>query len=664
LLFFPRALPLTPFLEWNINMIDHPIPGVHQTARASPFRPFGERRFAPIFWTHVFGVMNDSLFSIGFMSLVAYQTVRFSNAGLRIAWYLPAAMFVASLVLFSAASGQIADKYDKAMLVRLVKTVEIVITVVGAGAFWWHSVPLLLLCVFLMGARSTLFMPVMDAYLPQQLGNGELVGGNGLVQTGTFIAAPIGIVACGVITRFEAHSGEILACTCVAIAVAGRVASGFVPASTASPQDAPIHWNPIGETRRNLALARENAVVILGLVGIAWLWFVATTVLFACIFLAKDVLTINAAVVTVVLMTLSTGVSTGALLCERLSRRRVELYLVLPGSIGMSFFAFDLYFTSQALAQSSHLLPVGEFRGVAAHWRGLVDVFMFAMFSALYSVPLHALLQRRSTPTHRGRIVATCNTLKALALIAAAAMALALIASGVGFTGLFLVAALLCTVASIYLMARFPAYLVHFIVSLVVRAAYRVQTAHRERIPDEGAAILVCNHVSYVDPFVIEALSPRPIRFVMSHRIFQKPLGNWFFRLTDAIPIASGPEDTALLASAYEQCVQALANGELVCIFPEGKRSPTGAVSRFQPGVRKILRRAPAPVVPMALQGLWGSVFSRNVDARVPRPMRKGVRSRITLAVGEPVEPVDATPLRLQQIVEMLHRAHYDPSQP
>jgi 1-acyl-sn-glycerol-3-phosphate acyltransferase len=180
---------------------------------------------------------------------------------------------------------------------------------------------------------------------------------------------------------------------------------------------------------------------------------------------------------------------------------------------------------------------------------------------------------------------------------------------------------------------------------------------HAERIPDEGAAVLVCNHVSYVDAIVIMAESPRPIRFVMDHRIFRTPFAGWLFRHAKAIPIAPAHEDGELLKRAYDACGRALDEGELVCIFPEGKLTKTGDMNPFRHGVTEILRRRPVPVVPMALRGLWGSVWSRSQDARFPRPIQKGMMSRLTLAVGEPLEPADASPERLQQIVTELRGA-------
>jgi len=211
--------------------------------------------------------------------------------------------------------------------------------------------------------------------------------------------------------------------------------------------------------------------------------------------------------------------------------------------------------------------------------------------------------------------------------------------------------------ASLACVWRFRQSFLHGVVRLAVRVAYRVRLVNAQYIPEHGGALLVCNHVSYLDAFVIGASSPRPLRFVMSNRIYRHPLGHWFFRFTRAIPIASGVNDAALLASAYDECARALTAGELICIFPEGRRSPTGAVLRFQPGVREILRRVPVPVVPMALQGLWGSFFSRDAGARVPRPMREGSRSRITLSVGTPVDARDAAPSHLHKIVQTLHLA-------
>jgi 1-acyl-sn-glycerol-3-phosphate acyltransferase len=643
-------------------MSDRPLPAARRAARAqeaheSQFRLLGQRRFAPFFWTQFLGAMNDNVFKIGFTSLVTYQAARFSGVDPKTAAFLISAIFILPFVLFSATSGQIADKYDKAVLTRLVKSFEIAVMLVGGAGFWLHSAPLLYLCTFLMGVHSTVFGPVKYSYLPQHLSQAELVGGNGMVEMGTFVAILIGTIVGGAGAGLAGHGAVVLAGACIAIALAGRVVSSFVPATAAPQPDLRINWNPFSETWRNLRLARENRTVFLSLLGISWLWFVGATFLSSFFSFAKNVLSANPDVVTVLLATFSIGIGIGSLMCEKLSKRRIEIGLVPLGSIGMSVFAIDLFFASHALPPAGHLLSVGEFLGRLAHWRVLADLFLLAMFGGFYSVPLYALIQSRSQPSHRARIIAANNILNSLFMIVSALMAMGLTAAGFSIPAIFLVTALLNIVVATYIYSLVPEFLLRFIAWVLVHTFYRIRLVHAERIPEEGAAVLVCNHVSFVDAIVIMAESPRPIRFVMDHQIFKSPFAGWVFRHAKAIPIAPAHQDAELLAQAYERCARALAHGELVCVFPEGKLTRTGEMNPFRHGVTEIVKRTPAPVIPMALRGLWGSVFSRADDARWPRPIQKGVMSRLSLAVGEPIDPALATPEKLQQIVTELRGA-------
>jgi 1-acyl-sn-glycerol-3-phosphate acyltransferase len=651
-------------------MNDRPIPATTDAARErsgheSQFTLLRERRFAPFFWTQFLGAMNDNVFKIGFTSLVTYQSARFSGVDPKTVAFLISAIFIAPFVLFSATAGQIADKYDKAMLARWVKTFEIAVMLIGATGFWLHSAPLLYACTFLMGVHSTVFGPVKYAYLPQNLGTDELVGGNGLVEMGTFVAILIGTIIGGVAAGIGAAEGGggtpagavWLGALCIGVALVGRVASAFVPPCAPSQPGLRINWNPVSETWRNLRLAHGNRTVFLSLLGISWLWFVGATFLSSFFNFAKDVLSADPDVVTVLLAMFSLGIGLGSLLCERLSRRRIEIGLVPLGSIGMSVFGIDLYFASHALPAAQHLLSVGEFLGVAAHWRVLADLFLLAMFGGFYSVPLYALIQSRSEPSHRARIIAANNILNSLFMIVSAVMAMALSNAGVGIPGIFLTTALLNIVVAAYIYTLVPEFLLRFIAWVLVHTFYRVRLVNVERIPVEGPAVLVCNHVSYVDAIVIMAESPRPIRFVMDHQIFRNPFFGWVFRHTKAIPIAPGHEDPARLAAAYDACAAALNDGDLVCIFPEGKLTKTGDMNPFRHGVTEILRRSPVPVVPMALRGLWGSVFSRQAASGQPRPVRRGLTNRLTLAVGEPIASGEATLERLQETVAGLRGA-------
>ncbi len=637
---------------------------------ASQFTLLRQRRFAPFFWTQFLGAMNDNVFKIGFTSLVTYQAARFSGVDPKTVAFLISAIFILPFVLFSATSGQVADKYDKATLTRWVKTFEIAVMLIGAAGFWMHSAPLLYACTFLMGVHSTVFGPVKYAYLPQRLAPDELVGGNGLVEMGTFVAILLGTIVGGVaagIGAMDATSATVvegppagawwLGGMCIGIALAGRVASAFVPPCEPSQPDLRINWNPFTETWRNLGLARGNRTVFLSLLGISWLWFVGATFLASFFNFARDVMSADPDVVTLLLAMFSLGIGLGSLLCERLSRRRIEVGLVPLGSIGMSVFGIDLFFASHALPAAPHLLSVGEFLRTAAHWRVLADLFLLAMFGGFYSVPLYALIQSRSAPSHRARIIAANNILNSLFMIVSALMAMALTSAGVGIPGIFLTTALLNIVVAAYIYTLVPEFLLRFMAWVLVHTVYRVRLVHAERIPREGAAVLVCNHVSYVDAIVIMAESPRPIRFVMDRQIFRSPFLGWVFRHAKAIPIAPAHEDPSALAAAYDACAAALAEGDLVCIFPEGKLTRTGDMNPFRHGVTEILGRTPVAVVPMALRGLWGSAFSRFPASGQERPLRRGLTSRLTLAVGEPIAAADATLERLQETVAELRGA-------
>jgi 1-acyl-sn-glycerol-3-phosphate acyltransferase len=620
-----------------------------------------ERRFAPFFWTQFLGAMNDNVFKIGFTSLVTYQTAMFNGIDGASAAFIISAIFIVPFVLFSATSGQVADKFDKAFMTRLVKNFEIIVMVVGAVGFYLHSAAFLYVCTFAMGVHSTVFGPVKYAYLPQHLAKSELVGGNGLVEMGTFVAILIGTIIGGAAGGMGAHGADALAAGCIGLAVIGRLVSSGVPVSPASQPELKINWNPVSETWRNLRLARQDRTVFLSLLGISWLWFVGATYLTSFFNFAKLVLSGNADVVTVLLATFSVGIGLGSVLCEKLSGRRIEIGLVPLGSIGMSVFGIDLYFASRHAALMPQLLNVGEFLSYAGHWRVLADLFLLALSGGLYSVPLYALIQSRSQPTHRARIIAANNILNSLFMISSAVLALALSHFGFTIPELFLTTALLNVLVAAYIYSLVPEFLLRFVMWLLLHTIYRMKTHGLEHIPEQGPCILVCNHVSLVDAVVIGALVTRPVRFVMDHRIYNAPLLSWVFRTVGAIPIAPAHEDAALLEQSYGAIAAKLRNGEVVCIFPEGKLTHDGEINAFKRGVLRVIRETPSPVVPMALRGLWGSVFSRDggstFNRSFSRPFRRGILNRLELIAGAPLDPATVTSEELQQRVGELRGA-------
>ena len=624
----------------------------------SQFALLTQKRFAPFFWVQFLGAGNDNLFKFAFTVLVTYQ--------LQVQW-LPASMaglvigalFILPFLLFSATSGQLADKYSKEVLIRFVKNLEIGIMLLAGWGFVQQNVPMLLACVFLMGLHSTLFGPVKFAYLPQHLTERELTGGNGMVEMGTFVAILLGNVAGGLLIAMPLVGAMYVGVACVALALLGRVLAQALPASPATDPTLKINWNPFTETWRNLQLAHTNVVVFRSLLGISWMWFFGAVFLSQFPSLAKQVLHGDEHVASMLLVVFSVGIGIGSLLCEVLSRRHVEIGLVPLGAIGMTVFSVDLYFATRGLPVNAQM-GVAAFLSQVAHWRVIADLLLLSLFAGLYSVPMYALIQMRSQPTHRARIIAANNILNALFMIGSSVIAGALLSSGFSIPEIFLFTGLANAVVAAYIFLLVPEYLLRFVALVLSRFTYRFKVSGDDQIPAQGAAVLACNHVSFADPVLIMAASSRPVYFLMDHRIFNSKALGWLFRLGKAIPVAPRAEDPAAYEAAFESAAKVLRDGDLLCIFPEGGITKDGNLQPFKGGIAKILERARAdglnvPVVPMALTNLWGSFFSRvEKGTAMVKPFRRGFWSRVGLNVGAPLQADAVTPEGLQEKVATL----------
>jgi len=319
----------------------------------------------------------------------------------------------------------------------------------------------------------------------------------------------------------------------------------------------------------------------------------------------------------------------------------------------MSVFSIDLYFAARGLPPSA-VHTVATFLAESRHWRVIADLALLALFAGLYSVPMYALIQMRSAPSHRARIIAANNILNSLFIIASSLVIGVLLSAGFTIPQVFGMIGILNAVVAIYVFLLVPEYLIRFVAFVVARIVYRFKVRGDGNIPTEGAAILVSNHVSFIDPMLLMAASPRPIRFIMDHEIFRTPLLGWFFRLAKAIPIAPQKVDAQTYEQAFTRARQVLDEGDLLCIFPEGAISRDGELAEFKGGVMRLLAERPVPVVPIALQNLWGSFFSRVEGRAMAKPFRRGVFSRVGLVAGEPLAPQAVTPESLRERVGRL----------
>ena len=600
----------------------------------SQFRLLAKRRFAPFFAVQSLAAFNDNAFRNATIVLVGFQLGLTTS---QIGFYsnLAPALFILPFFLFSASAGQLAEKYEKHTLIRWVKVFEIVAMGIAAWGFYARSPLLLFVVLFLMGLHSTVFGPIKYAILPQVLQRGELVGGNALVETGTSLAILIGMIGGG--AAIHQFGWTAAAALVIGVAVLGLIASLAIPRVPAAAPDLKFNWNFIVESGRVLKLAARQRAVFNSILGISWFWFFGGVVTAQLPNYTRLYLGGGASVEILVLALFSIGVGIGSLLCERLSGHKVEIGLVPLGAFGMTLFGILLYFARHD-APAYTGLDWLAFLHAPGNWWIALDMTLLGLFAGFFIVPLFALVQSRTPQGELSRVIAGNNIINAVFLVVAAIFAFGMLAAGLTIPQLFLVTALLNAAVTLWIFLLVPEFLMRFVDWLLISVLYRVRTDGLDRIPDEGPALLVCNHVSFMDALIIMGSVRRPVRFVMYHKIFKVPVLSFVFRAAKAIPIAGGKENPKLLVRAFDAIDAALAEGELVCIFPEGGLTLDGEIASFRPGVEKILARRPVPVIPMALRGLWGSMWSRRDSklgrARLPRRFR----AHVGLSVGVPMQ--------------------------
>jgi 1-acyl-sn-glycerol-3-phosphate acyltransferase len=616
----------------------------------SQFTLLGKRRFAPFFWTQALGAFNDNVFRNALVMLVAFQ-MGLDDHTVSLYTNLAPALFIIPFFLFSATAGQLAEKFEKTRIVRYVKLFEIAAMTLAAVGFYTHNTALLLLVLFLMGMHSTTFGPIKYAILPQALQPGELVGGNGLIEMGTQLAVLIGLIAGSALMQIP-RLGPVLAGTVtITVALVGYLASRRIPAAPATAPELKFNWNPFTETARVLRITKQDRGVFNAVLGISWFWFFGTVLVAQLPSYTKLNLGGNGSVNILGLTLFSIGTGIGSLLCEKMSGKRVEVGLVPLGAFGLTAFGVDLFFARPGLAPTSGLDWLA-FLQAAGSWRIALDLTLIGVFAGFYVVPLFAFIQSRTPRDRLSRVIAGNNILNALFIVCAAGFGLGMGALGFGIPAIFLAIAILNALVALYIFTLVPEFVMRFITWVLVNTLYRVRVDGAQNIPDEGAVLLVCNHVSFMDPLLLMANLRRPARFVMYYKIFNIPLLRFVFRTAKAIPIAGHKEDPALLQQAYDAIDASLADGEVVCLFPEGALTRDGQIATFRTGVEKILVRRPVPVVPMALRGLWGSVWSKRDSMLHRSRLPRRFRARVELVIDPPMTAVTAASLE-QRVVEL-----------
>ena len=615
----------------------------------SQFALLGKKRFLPFFLTQLLGAFNDNIFKQSLILAILFKISADADKSLLV--NLCALLFILPFFLFSALGGQFGEKFPKDALIRKIKLAEIVIMLLGATGVLLGNLPLMLAVLFAMGTQSALFGPVKYSILPQHLREEELVGGNALVEMGTFLAILAGTIGAGIIMASTGYA-SIVAASVVIVAVLGYLASRAIPSAHAAMPELRLDWNILRQSWLIMKLGLgQRPAVSRSLIGNSWFWFLGAVYLTQIPAYAKEWLYGDESVVTLILTVFSLGIGLGSMLCERMSGHKVEIGLVPFGSIGLTIFGMLLWWHSGGFPQAELAHDWQAVLSYGQAWWILGSILGIGLFGGFYIVPLYALIQSRTVEHERARVIAANNILNALFMvISAIASILFLTVAELSIPQLFLTISLMNIAVNSYIFKIVPEFSMRFMIWLLSHSMYRVEHQGLEAIPDEGAAVLVCNHVSFVDALLIGGAVRRPVRFVMYYKIYNLPVLNFIFRTAGTVPIAGRNEDLLIYDAAFKKIAEYLRNGEVVCIFPEGKLTGDGELNEFKNGIERIIEENPVPVIPMALQGLWGSFFSRAPG----KGLFKRIWSRITLVAGTPVAPELAKRELLQAQVEAL----------
>lgn len=584
--------------------------------------------FTAFLWTQFLGAFNDNLYKIS-VSLLTVMLIADQRQNTN---YLAAAgfLFVLPFVLFSGYAGQLADRFNKRSVLIVTKLLEVPAMLLGLWAFQINDPAWMLAVVFLMALQSTFFSPAKYGILPEMLPLRDMARANGLLEMTTFVAIILGTTVAGFL--FEAWKPDMwkLSATMIAIAAAGSICSFGIGRVRTPRQPEPFSWNPAREVWLGTKEMLHDRVLLLTITGISFFWFLGTLLQMDLLLFAKDTMQMSESGAGILIAGLAIGIAAGSILAGRISGDHIEMGLVAPGCLGMGISALAVVWAAPHFGLTlSALVSLG-------------------LFSGFFIVPLNALLQHHPGEDEKGRAMGTNNFFNGVAMLLAAVV-FWLLTNPIGWS-----AAQVITIAGCFVIASTlvvfwftPEHSSRYLLTLLVRSIYRFQIRGAQHVPARGPALLIANHVSFVDGFLIGACLPRVARFLIMDTYYNR--FRWLLQPIGAIPVPIGGRRAVMESIASAR--RALEAGELVCIFPEGSLTRTGNLQRFQRGMEKIVEGLDVPVIPVHLGGVWGSMFS-HAGGTVWRK-RDQFRRDIQVTFGEPLPSTVKAEEARQQILEM-----------
>ncbi len=604
--------------------------------------------FRYLFIVQFLGALNDNIFKNALVLLIAFKSAEvFSLTGSSLVAFA-SGIFILPFFLFSPLTGQICDKYPKTKIIRISKLLEFFVMLGSCIAFYIESFPFLLLMLFFMGCQSTLFGPAKYSILPEIVKMHQLTKSNAQIEMGTFLAILVGTI-CGGVLVFS--SVKLLMIILILVSLMGILCSLYMPMGQASNKKLKISLGYFSQVKKMYDLISSQLAVSNSILGISWFWFFGAALLSLLPIYSKDFLMASPELTTFFLALFTLGIGLGSLVCEKLSRHRIEIGLVPIGTLGMSIFLADFIFTSGQFSSSGiEALNIKMFLSEFIGMRLSFDLGMISFFGGVFIVPLYALIQERSAKETLSQVIAGNNILNAFFMVLASLMLIAIDMMGYGIMISFSCLLFLNIIISLYIYLKVPEFTLRFIAWILCNLFYKIEFVNVRNIPSSGAAILAGNHISFIDWLVVFGASPRPLRFIMYYKFFKIPVIKHLMKQANVIPIAGKNEDKKILLNAFDTIKSELDTGELVCIFPEGKITYDGNLSEFKPGILRMLENNKVDVVPFAIQGLWESVFSRNSKKKFPYRFRKNVK----VIFGEPIKSESFDLVKLKKEISTL----------
>src|SRR5262245_50679923 len=584
----------------------------------------------PFLWTQFLGAFNDNLFKI-VVTLLAVRAAAAGASGGQVS--LVGIIFIIPFLLFSGYAGQVGDIYSKRSVLIITKSREIVAASLALIAFLFGHLQLTYVVLFLIAVQATFFSPAKYAILPEMLPDRELSRANGVLEMSTFVAIVAGTALGGFM--FDAWHDRlwIIGVVVVAVAIVGTVASFGIPRVPPASPERRVTANPWSEIGAGLKRLRGDSVLLQTVIGNSYFWFLGALLQLVMILFGAEVMHLTDRWVGILTTFAAIGIGAGSLAAGRLSGDKVELGLTPIGSIGMGVF-------SLFLAHSGHSFALAAF-----------NLTMVGFFGGLFAVPLNALLQQKAGDQEKGRLMAVNNFLN-MAAIAVASGALWLCSDilRMGPDRIVFTFGVVTLLSSLYLLVIVPDFLIRFCLWLLTHTVYKIRISGQERVPVRGPALLVCNHVSLVDGFLVGSCVQRFVRFLVYKPYYELPAVHWLMKLMKAIPIAAGNRDDVV--KSLERGREELQAGHVVCVFAEGSVSRTGNMLPFKRGFERMVEGLDVPVVPVYLDRVWGSIFSFKGGkfiwkwpARIPYP--------VTVAFGAPL-PSSASAAEVRLAVQEL----------